>query len=110
MFRTMLSILMLCTVVTTLPCQAAAGQVPGNSGTATKPLAVVNINTATAKDLEGLPGIGQKTAARIVEFRQKNGPFKKIEDLMNIEGIGEKSFLRLKPLLTVAAKPEPAKQ
>jgi competence protein ComEA len=65
--------------------------------------AAVNINTATASQLEELPGIGKATADRIVEYRQKNGSFKKVEDLMNIRGIGEKSFLKLKPLITVAA-------
>jgi comEA protein len=65
---------------------------------------VLNINTATAADLEDLPGIGPATAARIVEYRQKNGGFKKVEDLMNIRGIGEKSFLKLKPLIAVSAK------
>jgi len=64
---------------------------------------VVNLNTATAADLEGLPGIGAKTAARIVEYRQKNGPFKKVEELMNVRGVGEKNFLKLKPQLSVAA-------
>jgi competence protein ComEA len=63
----------------------------------------VNINTATASQLEGLPGIGKATADRIVEYRQKNGGFKKVEDLMNVRGIGEKSFLKLKPLVTVTA-------
>jgi competence protein ComEA len=63
---------------------------------------LVNLNTATADQLEALPGIGPATASRIVEYRQKNGPFKKLEDLMNIKGIGEKSFLKLKPLVTVA--------
>lgn len=68
--------------------------------------AIVNLNTATVEQLDGLPGIGAKMAARIVEYRQKNGPFKKIEDLMNVQGIGEKNFLKLKPRLTVtAAKP-----
>jgi competence protein ComEA len=64
----------------------------------------VNLNTATATDLEKLPGIGPAVAARIVEFRQKNGGFKKIEDLMNVRGIGEKTFLKLKPLVTVTPK------
>jgi comEA protein len=63
--------------------------------------APLNLNTATADELEALPGIGPATATRILEYRQKNGPFKKIEDLMNIKGIGEKSFLKLKPLLSV---------
>jgi competence protein ComEA len=65
------------------------------------PAAAVNINTATASQLEELPGIGKATADRIVQYRQKNGGFKKVEDLMNIPGIGEKSFLKLKPLVTV---------
>jgi competence protein ComEA len=70
------------------------------------PAAVVNLNTATVEQLDGLPGIGPSMAARIVEYRQKNGAFKKIEDLMNVRGIGEKNFLKLKPLVTVgAAKP-----
>jgi competence protein ComEA len=62
---------------------------------------VVNLNSATADQLASLPGIGERTAQRIIEYRQKNGPFKKAEDLMNIQGIGEKSFLRLKDLVTV---------
>jgi len=61
----------------------------------------VNLNTASASQLEGLPGIGKAMAERIVEYRQKNGSFKKAEDLMNVRGIGEKNFLKLKPLVTV---------
>ena len=64
---------------------------------------VVNLNTASAADLEALPGIGKSTAQRIVEYRQKSGGFKKIEELMNVKGIGEKSFLKIKSRLTVAA-------
>lgn len=63
----------------------------------------INLNTATIDQLETLPGIGRKTAERIVEYRTKNGGFKRIEDLMNVKGIGEKGFLKLKPL--IVAKP-----
>jgi competence protein ComEA len=63
--------------------------------------AVVNLNTATATQIATLPGIGEKAAQRIIEYREKNGGFKKIEELMNVKGIGEKSFLKLKPLITV---------
>ena len=65
--------------------------------------APVNLNTATAEQLETLPGVGPATAKRILEYRQKNGGFKKIEELMNVRGIGEKAFLRMKPQLTLTA-------
>jgi len=61
----------------------------------------VNLNTASVTQLDALPGVGKSTAQRIVEYRQKNGGFKKIEELMNVKGVGEKSFLKLKPLITV---------
>ena len=64
----------------------------------------INLNLATVEQLATLPGIGDRTAERILEYRQKNGGFKKIEELMNVKGIGEKSFLKLKPLVTVAPR------
>ncbi|HWP99037.1 MAG TPA: helix-hairpin-helix domain-containing protein [Vicinamibacterales bacterium] len=70
--------------------------------------ALVNLNTATSAELQSLPGIGPRTAERIIEYRQKNGGFKKIEELMNIRGVGEKTFLRLKDRITVGARPERA--
>jgi competence protein ComEA len=110
MFRTFLSMLAL-SVFVALPAQAAgATQSPAVNRPPVKPEAViVNLNTATTKDLETLPGIGARTALRILEYRQKNGPFKKIEELMNVQGIGEKSFLKLKPQVTVETKPASVK-
>ena len=61
----------------------------------------VNLNTATQADLEKLPGIGPVMAKAIMDYRQKSGGFKKIEELMNVKGIGEKAFLKLKPQVTV---------
>ena len=82
---------------------AATGKVPRTTAKATGEKApVINLNTATAAELEGLPGIGPKVAARIVEYRTKKGPFHKVEDLMNVQGIGEKSFLKLRTQLTLA--------
>ena len=63
----------------------------------------MNLNSASAAQLQTLPGVGASAAQRIVDYRQKNGSFKKIEELMNVKGIGEKSFLKLKPLITVSA-------
>ena len=100
MFRHVLSSVMLAALLAFIPPPAAAQEKPaGRPAPAAK--AAVNINTATAAEFEGLPGIGARTAARILEYRQKNGPFKKIEELMNVRGVGEKSFLKLKPQLTV---------
>jgi len=92
-------------VVATVPAQAMATQAKPAVATAAKaaPAAVVNINTASATELDALPGIGAKVAARIVEYRQKNGPFKKVEELMNVRGVGEKNFLKLKGQITVGA-------
>ena len=73
---------------------------------ATAATTVVNLNTASAAQLEALPGIGAKTAALILEYRKKNGSFKKVEELMNVKGIGEKSFLKLKNRVTVSAPKE----
>ena len=69
---------------------------------------VINLNTATIDQLMTLPGIGQKTAERILEYRTKSGGFKKIEELMNVKGIGEKSFLKIKPLVSAPPKPDKA--
>jgi competence protein ComEA len=93
------------TVLVILVCSlpAAAQTTPVTKA----PAAVVNVNTASADQLDALPGIGPALAARIIEYRTKNGAFKKIEDLMNVRGIGEKNFLKLKPMLTLGA-PKPA--
>jgi competence protein ComEA len=105
MFRTVLSIVAVTSLLAALPRVAAAQAKTAPPATAKPATAatLVNINSAAVTDLEGLPGVGAKTAARIIEYRQKNGPFKKVEELMNVRGIGEKNFLKLKPQLTVGA-------
>ena len=94
---------LLATVVALVVC--AGGATTSAQKSAARPAAsagaVVNLNTATATQIATLPGIGEKAAQRIIEYREKNGGFKKIEELMNVKGIGEKSFLKLKPLITV---------
>ncbi|EFK93461.1 MAG: helix-hairpin-helix domain-containing protein [Finegoldia magna] len=61
---------------------------------------LVNINTADSNKLQTLPGIGPSKAKKIIEFREKN-QFKKIEELKNVDGIGEKTFESLKSLITI---------
>jgi comEA protein len=88
----------------TLITPFAGAQEPSRADRAAAPkaaAAVVNLNTATAAELAALPGIGAKTADRIIEYRQKSGGFKKVEELMNVRGVGEKSFLKLKTLIAV---------
>jgi competence protein ComEA len=79
-----------------------ANQTAGQAPQAAQPAAsLVNLNSATQAELEKLPGVGPAMAKQIIEYRQKNGGFKKVEELMNVKGIGEKSFLKLKTLVTI---------
>lgn len=61
----------------------------------------ININSAPSEELQKLPQIGPKVAQRIIDFRKQNGPFKKAEELMKVQGIGEKTYAKLKDLITV---------
>jgi competence protein ComEA len=67
----------------------------------TSAAAVVNINTASLEELTSLPGIGQVKADSIVKYRQDKGPFKKVDELQNVYGIGTKILARLKDEITV---------
>lgn len=61
----------------------------------------INLNSATAEQLESLPGIGPSMAKSIIEHRNKVGKFSRIEEIMNVKGIGEKKFQKIKERLTV---------
>jgi competence protein ComEA len=86
------------------PAAAAKAGKTGQSGRSTKkaPLAgKINLNSATVQDLTKLPRIGEKVAQRIVEYRTKHGGFKKPEELMNVKGIGEKTFDKMREHLSI---------
>jgi competence protein ComEA len=63
---------------------------------------VVNVNTASVQELQLLPRVGPALAKRIVEFREKNGPFKSTQELMRVSGIGEKTFALLSPYVSTS--------
>lgn len=63
----------------------------------------IDLNKATVQELVKLKGIGKKFAERIIEYRKENGNFKKIEDIMNVKGIGQKKFDAIKDLILVEA-------
>jgi competence protein ComEA len=62
----------------------------------------IDLNRATAQDLTQLPGIGEAIAKRIVDFREEHGPFKRVEDLMKVKGVGEKSLEKIRPYVRVS--------
>ncbi len=66
-------------------------------------ISVVNINAASADDMASVPGLGEKKSQAIVKFREKHGPFAKVEDLKRVDGIGDKLFEKIRPYVTVKA-------
>lgn len=61
------------------------------------PAAPVNINTATVEQLVTLPGVGDTTARSIVRYREKNGPFRRVEDLLILKGMSKQKLAKLRP-------------
>jgi competence protein ComEA len=102
LFFSVLSIMALFTLLIVNPAFAEAGKegaTPSNETLAS--MEKININQADAKTLTTLKGVGKDRAVRIIEYREKNGPFVKIEDLMKVKGIGKKIFEQNKNLLSV---------
>ena len=67
----------------------------------------LDINTATQQQLQMLPGVGEVLAQRIIDYREVNGDFEAIEELMNVSGIGEAKFSAIKPRIKVSVATEP---
>jgi len=85
---------------TALPARSSAPQ-----KTPSRAAAVVDINRASTEDFEKLPGIGPKLAQQIVAYRTKHGPFRRVEDLLIIKGIGSKKWKALRPYVCVSSSP-----
>ncbi len=74
----------------------------------TPPSEPINLNAATIKELQELPGVGLITAKAIVQFRTKSGPFHRVEDLLAVRGISETKLKKMRPYVTVSAPKAPA--
>ena len=96
--RITVSSLVLALLLAALPGLAAEGKAEGGGGKK------VNINSADASQLALLPRVGPSVAQRILEYRKQNGPFKKPEDLMLVQGIGEKTYQLIKPYVATAGE------
>ena len=73
---------------------------PGDAGEADESLLKININTASPEELEALPGVGEIIAGRIVAYREQNGPFRSVDDLIHVEGISDRAIDRIRELVT----------
>lgn len=104
---TLLVILSLAVVISTAGLAASAEKAPSGKDSVKESKAAnkkddrVNINTADADDLQKLPRIGPKMAQRIIEYRKENGKFKRIEEIMKVRGIGEKTFKGFEKMIKI---------
>jgi competence protein ComEA len=91
-------------IIAFLIASASLAAMPEATPSANAPAGVVNINTAGVDELSLLPRVGAKVAQRIVDYRNEHGKFAKTSDLMQVKGIGDKSFQNLSAYITVDGK------
>lgn len=90
-------VLVLCLGLALHPVSLYAKDTEANKASTEK----INLNTATEEQLQSLPGIGPSSAKNILEYRNKAGKFNRIEEIINVKGIGEKKFQKIKDRLTL---------
>ncbi len=92
-------------VILALPASGSTPVLPAvgveDAVSAENPGARININSATAEELEALPSIGEVIAARIIAYREQNGPFRSVDDLIHVEGISDRTIDEIRNLVTV---------
>ncbi len=103
MRRPMLRIPAVLLLASVLAIAAAAAPAAAQKTGKAEP-ARVNVNTAGLQELMTLPGIDEAYARRLIEYREKNGPFRRIEDLLNVRGIGDRTLERIRNRVTVGSK------
>ena len=100
----LLGLLLCAAVAAAAPVLAAAQAEEKPAAKSAAPARPVDLNQASAEELTTIPGVGAALAQRIIEFREKEGPFRRVEDLMKVKGIGEKSFQKMRNHVKVEAK------
>jgi len=95
MKRIITGLLLLCLLGVAVPAVICAAETVETVEQSTK----VSLNAGTASDLQVLPGIGEVTAERIIAFRDQNGPFASVDDLIKVKGVGNKTLEKIRPLL-----------
>lgn len=93
--KKIISILLLSSVFLTTSANFAIADT-AKSKISQQQMTMVNLNTASLKQLVTLPGVGNKKAAAIIEYRTKNGKFKSVDDLVKVKGVGKKMLMKLK--------------
>ncbi len=83
------------------PPSTPGGGFAASTGSTPGPAAKININTATAAELEALPGVGEVIAQRIVDYRTQNGPFASVDGLIEVSGIGPATLAEMRDIVTV---------
>ena len=93
-----------CAVACALALGVALAAAPILAGGETRLSGTVNVNTATAEQLQLLPGIGESRARAVIDARKRRGGFERVDDLLEVKGIGEASLEQMRPYVTVDGK------